>query len=243
MPEHRPQVIAKIAFFLFLGASARAAGTAAPPPITDRPFFDRIEKSQIFFKTGAAVPKPIVVKSDLFDLRYIGTIAPATGEPYFYFAAKPCENCNADVALHAVRPSQGKVASFVYPGRILEPRTKAVVLDSRAFLGRCLPGYGDVFVVFQKEKVGKKRPHVAPSVYIAEAAPEFLREKLLEKGRPDLNRTLKLVRAKQCHEIDGKNRVSSSISLSGSDRHSGASDASDADDDDDSPGDSPQPGT
>ncbi len=238
---------AAIALLLSVTASpgaAWAAGGPMPSPAPVQAYFDRVEGNRLFYKPASGEAKAVAIQAELFDLKYLGTLSPASGEPYFLVTAKPCDNCNAEAGLHALRPGQGKVASFVYPGKLLEARSHALALDSRAFYGRCLSGYGDVYVVYQREKVGKKHPHLQTSVFIAEAAPEFLREKLLEKGKPDINRTLRLVRSKQCHEISGRNRVASAISLTGSDRlPTDGSDKDEGDDDEDeSPAEKPQAG-
>jgi hypothetical protein len=45
------------------------------------------------------------------------------------------------------------------------------------------------------------------SVYIAEAAPTMLEERLLERGLPSERMVQMKVRAKQCSEITGRNRT------------------------------------
>jgi hypothetical protein len=51
------------------------------------------------------------------------------------------------------------------------------------------------------------------SVLVAEADGEHLREQLIERNLPRVETTLKLVRSKACHEIEGRNRVSARIPL------------------------------
>src|SRR5690606_18346983 len=67
-------------------------------------------------------------------------------------------------------------------------------------------GDRDVYVVFQDEKVDRRR-YLQSSVYVAEAAKEIVREQLIERRPPRIKRTLARVRAKQCTEIKGRNRI------------------------------------
>ena len=160
-----------------------------------------------------AAPKP--VKPGLFDLTYIGALLPGVNDsmPYFLFAGNPCKTCSAERALYLIRPSTTssapKITSFVQPGKIVDPKSGTLVLDSHAYYGHCLATQksdsDDVFVVFQKERVDR-RHSLQLSVFIAEASADFLRERLLERGMPSVNRTLTLVHAKKCREIEGRSR-------------------------------------
>jgi hypothetical protein len=123
---------------------------------------------------------------------------------------------------------------------VLLPKNRELVLDSRAFFGRCIPGTGDVYLVHQREKVGKRRPRMLSSVYVAEVGPIHLREKLFERGGPRLQTTLKQVKAKVCREIVGRNRVAEVHPLDG--KYKGMDPAADStDDDDDEPEAAAQP--
>jgi hypothetical protein len=80
-------------------------------------------------------------------------------------------------------------------------------MESRAFFGRCLAGQGYVYVVFQQEHhVDHRHPNLT-SVFVAEAHPDFPHERLIDHGMPSISRTLKLVKAKSCTEIAGRNRM------------------------------------
>lgn len=206
------------ALFLVLGggiSSARAAPPAASPAESAPPAaavspIRSIDGGTVNF-TGYNKP----VKTELRDLLYVGMLKPEEGEPYFLFSGRNCKGCSSFAFLHVLRPSGAKVDSFVYPGKIFLPKNRELVLDSRAFFGRCVVGLGDAYVVYQREKVGKKHPKLVTSVYVAEAGPRLLREKLFEKGGPKLQATLKLVKARSCHEVDGKNRVADVQPLDG----------------------------
>ena len=198
---------ALLAFFLLAQSHAATAAVPAGTLIG----FDHIEESTIFFnvppdaKTGGVKPqKPL--KTSLFDLSYLGILKADEGDSYFLFSGRPCQNCLEDRGIFAIRPSSAKPTSFVYPGKIFEPKSRALVLESRAFFGKCLSRKGDVLVVFQKEKVDRC-PRLQMSVIIAEASKNYLSERLLERKLPSLNATLKLVKNKSCHEIEGRNRL------------------------------------
>jgi hypothetical protein len=175
--------------------------------------FDHMEEDTIFLKSPAQDSKLRSIKTNLYDLTYLGTLRPADkGLPYFLFSGKPCQNCLDDRAIFSVRPNGEKHNSFVFPGKIIDPKTKALVLESRAFFGKCLPRKGDVYVVFQREKIDRRR-FLQPSVFIAEAASDHLEEVLLERRLPSIRTTLQMVKKGSCREVQGRNRVMLSIPL------------------------------
>lgn len=197
--------------------------------------FDRFEDTTLYFKTsnGSNPPKPL--KTELYDLKYLGTLKPPADDPsvppYFLFSGKGCKDCLQDMGIYAIRPFGGKPVGYVYPGRILESRSRATVLESRAFFGRCLPRQRDpVYVVFQRERVDR-RGGMQSSVLIAEPGSDHMDERLLERHLPRVQDTLRLVKAKSCHEIDGRNRLTLKRPLDLNARHTIDADADDDDDD------------
>jgi hypothetical protein len=128
-----------------------------------------------------------------------------------------------------VRVDGGRSTHFVYPGRILDPKTRATLLESRAFFGRCLAGRGELYAVFQRERVDRRRS-LQSSLFVAEPAADLIHEELIERRLPRLSFTLKRVRAKQCVEIDGRSRMMLSKPLDLTPRRGGDDEESDEDD-------------
>ena len=132
--------------------------------------------------------------------------------------------------------SSAKPMQFVYPGRMIDPKNKQTLSDSRAFYGRCLSGKnfgnGEGYVAFQQERIDRKS-NLQPSVFFAEVGNDFVHERLIEKSLPKLAATLKLVKAKVCFEITGHNRVMLNKPLDLTPRRGGA--AEDDLDDEDEP--------
>jgi hypothetical protein len=190
--------------------------------------FDRVEKDAVHFKAPQGTPAPRPVSTGLSDLRYLGSLWPESGSPYFLFKAKPCQDCAHDLGIYAIRPEGGRATAFVHPGKVLDPKTRNVLLDSRAFFGRCLTGRGDVYVSFQKERLDRKRGLIT-SVYIAEAGSERFSERLIERRGPRINEALRRVKDRECVEIEGRNRLMLSKPLDLTPR------AGDGDADDDAP--------
>ncbi|MCM2279163.1 MAG: hypothetical protein NDJ89_13890 [Oligoflexia bacterium] len=149
-----------------------------------------------------------MIKTDLHDVSYLGALRAGAGElPYFLFSAKPCQDCLQDTSLHLIRPNDSRPQTFTYPGRILDSKTRTLLLESRAFFGRCLTQTpNDVYIVFQKERVDRRR-HLQSSVYIAEAGPDHLDERLLERRLPSVSHSLTWVKRKSCREISGRYRM------------------------------------
>lgn len=215
---------------------------------------DRVEDSTVFFRTlepGSQPPKPL--KTDLYDLTYFGAIHSPNGDdgqstPYFFFAGKPCKSCQHDKTLYAIRAEssdKSKIYSYTYPGKIIDPKTGSVLMESRAFIGRCLRDLREVYVVFQKEKVDRRK-FLQTSVFVAEAHDASLNERLIERRLPALRETQAKVRAKSCREIEGRNRNMLLKPLDLTPRKSGDEDEAEEEDDNksnDSDENSPTPST
>ncbi len=199
-------------FLTFLAFSSQTVHASSSPSVGEqvslnRTRFEKLEEGKIIFGAPPGLTPPQPLKTGLFDLTYLGVLrSDEGGSPYFLFTGKPCQDCLEDRTVYAFRPTGGKPTAFVYPGKILEPRSRALLIESRAFFGQCLAHRGDVLVVFQKEKIDR-RPQLQPSVMIAEAGKDFFSETLIERHLPNLATTLQLVKRKRCHEIEGRNRL------------------------------------
>lgn len=189
--------------------TAHAVEAPAEAPATEVRL-DRTEKNTIFFKVPEGVQALSTLKTEFFDLKNHGSLKPAQGGlPWFLVSGRQCEDCsNRESFLLLLKPSPtAKTVQLVYPGKILDAKTKAVVLESRAFHGRCLSRVdGDVYVVFQKERVDR-RNRMQSSVFVAEPGSDRVDERLIERNLPKLDDTLRFVRKKTCFEIDGRHRV------------------------------------
>jgi hypothetical protein len=207
--------------YMAISATALLAAASTAWGASGEIDLDRVEDGTLYFRTadGKAVPKP--VKTDLHDLKYLGPLrdpagrspasfnggeTPSPSQTYFLFSGRPCKDCLQDSNIYAIRASGGKPFSFVYPGKIVDTKTGAPVLESRAFFGRCIyRNPNPTYVVFQKERVDR-RNGLQPSVFIATPGEDHLSERLIERNLPRIQDTLKLVKAKVCQEIDGRNR-------------------------------------
>jgi hypothetical protein len=216
----------------FLGLFQETSAAKSPPtpsPI-EQVTFDRLEQDTVYFKAPEGAPLPQPLKTNLFDLSYLGILKPSEGgAPYFLFTGKPCQSCLDDKAIYALRPNSTKPTTFVSPGKIIDPKNKGLLLESRAFYGKCLPRRGDVYVAFQKERVDRKRG-LQPSVFVAEAGKDYFDENLIERRLPSVKTTEQLVKRKTCWEIAGRNRLMLSKPL---DLHPRANVDSDDDSDED----------
>jgi hypothetical protein len=179
------------------------------PAQSDLVQFERFETggTLIYQLKSKSKTQTASLKTNFVDTKYLSTLKSKDGGlPYFLFLAKPCQDCQDEQAVYMLRPNGEKATAFVYPGKILDPKTRAVLLDSRAFYGKCLPNRGDVYVVFQKERVDR-RHSLQASVMTAEPARDHLRETLTERRLPNIKTTLQLVKRKTCSEIEGRNRL------------------------------------
>ena len=200
---------------------------ASPPParaaLAPSIEVDRVEGSKLLFKAlpGTETPKP--VDTGLQDLKVlatlpvesdparpnsgIGTQATPSSAPWILTLAKPCRDCSSDERdLFVIRPTTGEMHQINHPGRIIDPKSGALVHESRAFYGQCVDGRKAGVFVFQREKVDRKK-QLASSFYSAEAGATLLEEALLERHFPSLKRTLQKTKLGLCTEIPGRNRV------------------------------------
>lgn len=191
---------------------ATASTLIAHAATTLNPTFDRLEGDTLHVTWGG---RPHRIMTGLKDVSFLGFLThPDASAPYLIFTGAVCQNCGLDPAVYLIKPDgDGRLSEaslrthFVHPGRILDSKTRALVFDSRAFFGRCLPGRANPhYVVFQREKVDR-RSALQSSVFIAEAGPERLSEQLIERRPPGVHTALNQVRAKQCTEINGRNRI------------------------------------
>jgi hypothetical protein len=203
--------------------------------------FDRIEENTLYFKASEGKSSLKPVKTELYDLKYLGPLRnPAAlgtdtesspGESYFMFSGRPCKNCLHDSGIYAIRATGGKPSAFVYPGKIIDSKSRSVVLESRAFFGRCLARKSEpAYVVFQKERIDR-RHGMQSSVFIATPGEDHMDERLIERHLPRLQDTLRLVKTKACREIEGRHRQTLRKPLDLNLRR--GTDSDDADDDDD----------
>ncbi len=193
-----------LAPWVALFAALSAQGSTEWPAGID---IDRVEQGTVIFKTpdGQSIPKPL--KTRLYDLKYLGSLlAPEGGVPYLVLSGKPCQSCSADKAVYLIRADGSRSTHFVHPGRVVDPKSHAVLLDSRAFFGKCIGTAEDVYVVFQREKVDR-RSRLQSSVFVATPGKDLIHEKLYERHLPRIDATLKRVRAKNCVEVNGSNRM------------------------------------
>jgi len=143
--------------------------------------------------------------SNLVDPQLLGWV-----EGYALVAGRPCRDCQNDRVVSMVKPDGTQKSQFVFPGKILDPKNRQTLHESRAFFGKCLNTAslpeGDVYVMFQKDR-GERRRGLQPSVFVARPGDEFIQERLIERRLPRLDRTLKLVKRRTCQEIPGQTRL------------------------------------
>jgi hypothetical protein len=217
-----------VSFDAFANHRHRAlAAEPSPLPISGLLYeIDHVDDNTVYFKksatttdTAATVPPPLRLPG-LYNIKPLGALRNSNGQPYFLLSAKPCKDCNQDpgiYAIHSPETNEGSVhvspTGYVFPGRIVDPRSRAMLSESRVFYGHCLRSRAnDVLVIFQREKID--RHGIQSSVLIAELPHKdgmyHLEETLLERHLPRLNDTLRETRSHTCHEIEGKNRLMAS---------------------------------
>lgn len=143
----------------------------------------------------------------LVEPLFIFWLRPSTeAVPYLLVSAASQEA--GERSLYVVRADGGLAPQRVtFPGRVLDPKSREVVHESHAFYGRCMAGQEhDALILYQRDRNDRKR-RLQTSVYVAEAAPGMLRERLIERRMPSLSSLQDRVRRRQCKEVPGRNRL------------------------------------
>lgn len=168
--------------------------------------FEKVSGQTLVFKDDKS-GKSEALKAEAPSPSFVTVLTdPESGTAYALFEARACRTCEAaNTSLYLQRiDGKGKATSFVFPGRITDPKKGALVYDGRLFYGHCLPSVKAGVVTHQREVVDRRG--VQKSVLIAEPGPQYVYEVLLERKLPNVNTTLDLVKRKVCMEIPGRNR-------------------------------------
>jgi hypothetical protein len=194
---------AKSSFFLsFIALVALLAGAGSALAGWN---FEKVSGNSLSFKNDQT-GKSETLKTDTAGPTFIAVLVdPESNNPYVLFEGKTCAACEAsNVSLFLQRlDGKGKVTSYVYPGRITDPK-KGLVYEGRVFYGNCLPKVKAGLVAHQRE--GVDRHGMQKSVLIAEPGPQYVYEVLLERRLPNVKTTLDLMKRKVCFEIPGRSR-------------------------------------
>ena len=167
--------------------------------------FEKASGSSLSFKSDSG-DKTETLKTEVPSPSFVAVLTdPESNTPYALYEGRTCPTCEAgNTSLFVQRlDGKGKVTSYVYPGRITDPK-KGLVYEGRVFYGNCLPKVKAGLVAHQRESVD--RLGMQKSVLIAEPGPQYVYEVLLERRLPNVKTTLDLVKRKVCFEVAGRSR-------------------------------------
>lgn len=218
-----PQRLTNCALLYLLLGALIPLGTVQAATGVESVQFLRENGSFAHFSTPNPAPSapPLEIRiplpAGISELALIGGLQLESQHPTFFFSVKNCaaNPCQKNLlSIHPIPKAPGSlpVQTYVFPGRIQDARTGELVLESRAFLGKCHPHFGEAYWVFQREKVDRKRGLVS-SVFVAEVresenSTSFLSERLIEKrSAPRIKALAPLIKQKKCIEITGIHRT------------------------------------
>jgi hypothetical protein len=173
-------------------------------PVRAAWIFEQTTGRSLVFKDG---DKTATLNTNVPSPDFIAVLTdPESDTPYVLYRGRTCKTCDeGNVSLFVQRiDGKGKAHSYVYPGRITDPR-KGLVYQGRVFYGNCLPKVKVGLVAHQREAVD--RHGMRKSVLIAEPGPQYVYEALLERRLPSVRTTLGFVKKKVCFEIAGRSRT------------------------------------
>lgn len=194
-----------------------ALGSTVPhPPVWPKDTeISRVDdQGVVYFSSASLAGDPAPLHTGLFVEKSHGLLFPRPeGEthrslPFIVLTAKNCKNCTQSKSIFLVRADGKKKFEYTFPGSIKSQKSRRIIHDSRAFFGKCLSrNPNDVLVIFQKDRADRRR-YLQHSVFVAQATPQGLTEKLItpRRKRPKIKYTLRQVRKQACVEIAGWDR-------------------------------------
>lgn len=192
----------------FRGMIASIALLESQTSFAQIPPVPRVSGSLIAFEMiSPQTPFQSIELAPLKELTWIGWLKPSTeGTPYFLVSGESSEA--SERSIYVVR-ADGKLKPqrITFPGKLLDPKTRETVHESRAFYGRCLKDQThDALILYQRDRVDRKN-RFSTSLYVLEASPHLLKERIIERRLPSLSSFQPLIRVRQCNEISGRNRL------------------------------------
>jgi len=161
-----------------------------------------IERDTLWrFPSGALLPTPLRAA-----VRYLGRLD-AEGGSYVLASGVECQDCDAGVSVFlqsvhepAARLEQANPGWFSYPGPTRHFETEALMMDSRLFWGRCLPGRAPGLVQFATEydTAGQR---VRDLVRLAEVRGGRLVADSIVGASMRVDAVQAAVAARSCHEV------------------------------------------
>ncbi|MBI4844427.1 MAG: hypothetical protein HY809_08915 [Nitrospirae bacterium] len=144
------------------------------------------------------------IKSELMELKYIGTISDIGSTPHFIFSGRSCIDCDMNTSLYVHNPNNGDLKGDnlrnAYPGKLFYYLDDQLVKEIRFFYGNCLPNYNQAAVWYIKylQHVEWKQ-----KVYITEVTGTSTNDIILRENIPDINIILNQVKSELCKELPG----------------------------------------
>jgi hypothetical protein len=150
---------------------------------------------------------PSISLSPLKEAAVIGWLRPSVeATPYLLVSAHAPDASERSLFIFRA-DGKLKPQRVTFPGKLLDPKTREMVHESRAFFGRCLGDQQhDALVLYQRDRLDRKHKLQA-SIYVAEASPNLLTERLVERRLPSISSIQLRVRSRQCTEVSGRNRL------------------------------------
>lgn len=150
---------------------------------------------------------PAISLTPLKETAVIGWLRPSVeATPYLLLSATAPDASERSLFIFRA-DGKLKPQRVTFPGKLLDPKTREMVHESRAFFGRCLGDQQhDALVLFQHDRLDRKHK-LHSSIYVAEASPNLLTERLVERRLPSLSSIQLRIRSRQCAEISGRNRL------------------------------------
>lgn len=195
---------------LLLATPPLWAGPASPGKWPEKAAVSGLDGSTLKFSVpdGGRPPGPLeLAPLGLREPQLVGVLDSETGQPPYVLVSGLSSESPERAVFVVKADGRLKPQRVTLPGRLLDPKNRELVFESRLFFGRCLGTQKyDAIVSYQRERLDRKRG-MQSSVYIAEASPTMLDERLIERSLPSIRQILLKVRTKQCREIEGRNRT------------------------------------
>lgn len=151
------------------------------------------------------------IKTHLYELQYVGCLAPKSAKPYLILSGRECTECDDKTSLY-VQPleeasSKDQLKPHSYPGKVTDKNNgDQLMYEARVFYGQCFKDAQEGMIWFQNSRM--KSGKMEKGVYLIriDAQGKMNSEKDVKKNAPELKNVLEKVKGGKCREIPGKDR-------------------------------------
>ena len=159
-------------------------------------------------QTGVlTLPDGSQFKTAIYGMKIVGQLRATNKLPYFIVSGTTCTDCDENVSIYIVSPSDGPMKNegaqprFSYPGQEADYQSGHIESEDRMFFGECLLDHPNAAVWFDRTLGNDEQWR--NDVLVAEVKDDHLVISHLHGQLPQPADVQTPVRSGQCHELPG----------------------------------------